>query len=124
MAEIDNKKDISSQLGYELVNFCEFDKFAEQSYCAIHNVDKSLNLGDITKVDETQLNSFNMICGGSPCFIPGTKIMTSNGYKNIEDIKVGDLVLTHKNRYMPVVNIGGELDKDIYELQVQGFFIQ
>lgn len=27
----------------------------------------SLNLGDITKVDETKLKPFNMICGGSPC---------------------------------------------------------
>ncbi|WP_416887506.1 DNA (cytosine-5-)-methyltransferase [Mediterraneibacter gnavus] len=33
----------------------------------MHNVDESLNLGDITKVDETKLDDFNMICGGSPC---------------------------------------------------------
>lgn len=52
---------------YELVNFCEFDKFAEQSYCAIHGIDKNLNLGDITLVDETKIAPFNMICGGSPC---------------------------------------------------------
>lgn len=52
---------------YELVNFCEFDKYAEKSYCAIHNVGKELNLGDITKVDENSLKPFNMICGGSPC---------------------------------------------------------
>lgn len=26
-----------------------------------------MNLGDITKVDETKLKPFNMICGGSPC---------------------------------------------------------
>jgi DNA (cytosine-5)-methyltransferase 1 len=26
-----------------------------------------LNLGDITEVDGTKLNPFNMICGGSPC---------------------------------------------------------
>lgn len=52
---------------WQLVNFCEFDKYATKSYCAIHNVDESLNLGDITKVDETKLNNFNMICGGSPC---------------------------------------------------------
>lgn len=52
---------------WELVNFCEFDKYATKSYCAIHNVDESLNLGDITKVDETKLKPFNMICGGSPC---------------------------------------------------------
>jgi len=52
---------------WKLVNFCEFDKYATKSYCAIHNVDESLNLGDITRVDETKLKSFNMICGGSPC---------------------------------------------------------
>ena len=52
---------------WKLVNFCEFDKYATQSYCAIHGVNESLNLGDITKVDETKLEPFNMICGGSPC---------------------------------------------------------
>lgn len=52
---------------YELVNFCEVDKYAAKSYCAIHNVDPKLNLGDITKVDETKLKPFTMICGGSPC---------------------------------------------------------
>ena len=57
---MDNKK-------WELVNFCEFDKFAAESYCAIHGADPELNLGDITKVDETKLAPFNMICGGSPC---------------------------------------------------------
>jgi len=49
------------------VNFCEFDKYATSSYCAIHNENESKNLGDITKVDETKLEPFNMICGGSPC---------------------------------------------------------
>lgn len=62
----DKKDDLLSQ-GYNLVNFCEFDKYASRSYCAIHNVDESLNLGDITQVDETNLKAFNVICGGSPC---------------------------------------------------------
>ncbi len=52
---------------WKLVNFCEFDPYAVKSYCAIHNTDESLNLGDITKIDETNLEPFNMICGGSPC---------------------------------------------------------
>lgn len=52
---------------WELINFCEFDKYATKSYCAIHNVDENKNLGDITKVDENKLQDFNMICGGSPC---------------------------------------------------------
>lgn len=62
-----NKNDNSISKGYGLVNFCEFDKFAEQSYCAVHGVDKSLNLGDITQVDEKKIADFDMICGGSPC---------------------------------------------------------
>ena len=38
-----------------------------QSYCAIHNVDSSLNLGDITKVNEKEIADFNMMTWGFPC---------------------------------------------------------
>ena len=64
-----SKSDVSSseKRNWKLVNFCEFDKYATKSYCAIHHVDEGLNLGDITKIDETKLQPFNMICGGSPC---------------------------------------------------------
>lgn len=65
--ESNNNKRFSLRKDWKLVNFCEFDKYATKSYCAIHGVDENLNLGDITKVDETKLESFNMICGGSPC---------------------------------------------------------
>ena len=118
-----NKENKSNNLDkkWELVNFCEFDKYATKSYCAIHNEDESKNLGDITKVDETKLDDFNMICGGSPCFVTGTKVYTSEGYKNIENVNIGDRVLTHKNRYMPVVRIGGEKNKEIYSMRTQGF---
>lgn len=63
----ENKNNNSSERHWKLVNFCEFDQYATKSYCAIHNEDESKNLGDITKVDETKLEPFNMICGGSPC---------------------------------------------------------
>lgn len=52
---------------WKLVNFCEFDKYAAKSYCAIHGVDESLNLGDITKVDENKIEDFNMMSWGFPC---------------------------------------------------------
>lgn len=61
MREKNNLKD------WKLINFCEFDKYAIKSYCAIHGVDESLNLGDITKVDETKLEDFNMMTWGFPC---------------------------------------------------------
>lgn len=51
----------------QLINFCEFDKYAAQSYCAIHDIDLSLNLGDITKVNEKEIADFNMMTWGFPC---------------------------------------------------------
>ena len=53
---------------FELVAFCEFDPSASDSYCAIHGVDKSKNLGDITKVDETKLpKDIDLLVYGFPC---------------------------------------------------------
>ena len=49
------------------MNFCEIDKFAAKSYCAIHGIDENLNLGDVTNIDTANIKTFNMICGGSPC---------------------------------------------------------
>lgn len=43
------------KINYDLVGFSEIDKYAVQSYRAIHCVDESLNLGDITKIDEKAL---------------------------------------------------------------------
>lgn len=59
-----------SNLGvdYELVNYCEIDKYASKSYVAIHNVDESMNLGDITKVDEKSFSKdIDLITYGFPC---------------------------------------------------------
>lgn len=56
------------EVPYELVNFCEFDKYAVKSYCAIHGVDESKNLGDITKVDESKLpKDIDILTYGFPC---------------------------------------------------------
>lgn len=52
---------------YELINYCEIDKFASYAYSKIHNVPESLNLGDITKVDASQLKDFDLLTHGSPC---------------------------------------------------------
>ena len=54
-------------MNYNLLNFCEFDKHAIKSYCAIHDVDDSKNLGDITQVDIKSLSKCTLITHGSPC---------------------------------------------------------
>lgn len=101
--------------------FCEFDKYAAESYCAIHGVDSTLNIGDITKVDEKFVPDFNTMFGGSPCFPAGTKVFTGCGYKNIESVVCGDNVLTHNNRFMPVVRIGGKKNREIWAIHAKGF---
>lgn len=53
---------------YNLINFSEIDENAITSYCAVHDVDKSLNLGDISKIDLDSLPSdIDLITHGSPC---------------------------------------------------------
>lgn len=52
---------------WELVNFCEVDKFSVKSYCAIHDVSEDKNLGNIENVDFKNISGITMICGGSPC---------------------------------------------------------
>ncbi|MEO9884019.1 MAG: Hint domain-containing protein [Balneola sp.] len=39
------------------------------------------------------------------CVRKGTKIITDKGNKNVEDIKIGDKVLTHKGRFKPVIRL-------------------
>lgn len=50
---------------YDVVNFCEIDKFAIKNYCKMHNVDESLNLGDISRV--VKLQDCDLLTYGFPC---------------------------------------------------------
>ncbi|MBI2656674.1 adenosylcobalamin-dependent ribonucleoside-diphosphate reductase [Candidatus Woesearchaeota archaeon] len=50
-------------------------------------------------------NFGNPLGMGSACFHPNQAIMTEKGPKEIKDIKVGDLVLTHKGRFRKVEKV-------------------
>ena len=55
-------------INYELVNYCEIDKYASKAYSLIHNVSEDMNLGDITKVDTSKLpKDIDLITYGFPC---------------------------------------------------------
>ena len=55
-------------VNYDLVNYCEIDKYASKSYSAIHGVPESKNLGDITKVDTSKLpKNIDLLSYGFPC---------------------------------------------------------
>lgn len=95
----------------------EIDKYAIQ--VTKRNYPNTKHIGDVTKIKASELPKIDLLISGSPCFKAGTKVITNNGYKNIEDISIGDMVLTHKNRFQKVIRIGGSI-KTIYELKAQG----
>ena len=59
------------QHGHECVGFCEIDKYARQSYKAIHNTEGELEYHDITTVTDDQWRELkgtvDIIAGGFPC---------------------------------------------------------
>ena len=56
--------------GHKCIGFCEIDKFARESYRAIHNTKGEIELHDITGVSDESIRgigSVDIICGGFPC---------------------------------------------------------
>lgn len=54
------------------------------------------------------------------CFVAGTKVNTIDGQKNIEDLRINDIVLTHTNEYHRVVRTISQESSDLYELEIKG----
>lgn len=53
---------------YDLVGYCEIDKYAAKAYSLLHGVPESMNLGDITQVDESTLpDDIDLVTYGFPC---------------------------------------------------------
>lgn len=114
--------------GHECVGFCEFDKFATAGYISMHLLTeeqrKALKdipikkrqkeilkeeyrngewyANDIRRVYAGDIPKSDCWCFGFPCFAKGTYILTEKGYIPIEDVSVGDKVLTHKGRWRKV----------------------
>lgn len=108
-------------LGWECVGFSEIEPFPcsllAQHYPTVPN------LGDITKITEQQiadLGDFDVLVFGSPCFPKGTMVATDTGYKSIEQVRVGDNVLTHTNSYKPVLKTGGKKAQRLYQVKASG----
>lgn len=56
--------------GHECIGFCEIDKFARNSYKAIHDTTGEVEMHDITTISDEfirGIRSVDVICGGFPC---------------------------------------------------------
>lgn len=96
--------------GAHTLGISEFIDYRNEIYsrnyphCPVWNEDiRTLSGEEILKRIGLKKGQLDLLDGSPPCFIAGTMIKTIDGFKAIESIQEGDYVLTHKNRYMPVI---------------------
>lgn len=90
---------------------------ADASKVLAHHHPDVPNLKDMTAVDWDRVEKVDVLAGGIPCFVAGTKILTRDGYTSIEDIEVGDEVLTHAGRWRPVTCVMARDDAELWEVK-------
>jgi len=59
----------------------------------------------------------------SSCFPAGTPVITKEGIKNIEDVQIGDVVLTAEGNYRVITGLfSRKYDRDLYKIHVSGLW--
>lgn len=101
------------EFNHHCVLSSEIDTYAIQTYLDNFNINSDLNIRDI---DEKDVPNHDILCGGFPCFVAGTKILTKSGYKNIEDIKINEEVFTQKRRFRKVLTKFVSNNKEIWKV--------
>lgn len=124
-------RDAFPDFDFKLVAWSEFDPespnmpLEKQPAVIAHNANfsecKDLNFGDMTQIDWDKFPDCDILFYSTPCFVAGTLVLTSEGYKPIEEIKVGDEVLTHTNTFRKVVDVGKKPSNDIIKVRSMMF---
>jgi DNA (cytosine-5)-methyltransferase 1 len=73
----------------------------------IFNLNNSLRLTKkpLNEIPDGDIPKSHIITAGFPCFVAGTKTLTNNGYKNIEDVEITDRLLTHNGKFQKIINL-------------------
>ena len=104
------------QAGFEHILLNEIDRDAVKTL-RTNRPDWEVAFQDVKTLNlEEYYGTIDLISGGFPCFVAGTKVLTKTGYKNIEDIKKGEYVLTHKNRFKKVLVTMINTTEDVYKI--------
>lgn len=104
--------------GWEPLAFAEVDPFP--SAILAHRWPNVPNIGDVTKADwSPYVGKVDVLIGGSPCFTAGTLVLCEDGFKPIEQVQVGERVVTHKGNLKRVLAVGSNV-ADTIVLKGQG----
>lgn len=108
------------QAGWETVYSCEWDKHKRKIYEIIYGEPPTSS--DICDVKGMDIPDAECWTFGAPCITEDSLILTKDGYKELKDIKVGDMVLTKSNTWHPVVKIFDNGVADTLYLSGAGFY--
>lgn len=85
------------------------------------NEDIEVVLDDIEAGRREPIPDHDLLVGGFPCFASGTMVLTAEGYRPIETVVEGDLVLTHLGRWRPVTRVMRRWAPSTVVVRGQGF---
>ena len=109
-------------LGWTPVWFSEIEPFP----CEVlkYHYPDVPNLGDMTKIKVENLSNgrqrfsngsqtvesekVDLLVGGTPCFVEDTLVLTPFGYRKIQDLQIGDEVISHLGNICKVTAIGNK----------------
>lgn len=108
-------------MGWENAFSCEIDEFCNK--VLKYHYSNSVHYGNIFEQDFREWRGrIDVLTAGFPCFVAGTPVLTRKGFLPIEDVQVGDEVLTTDRTYHPVeCTMKHDADEIIY-LRAQGMF--
>lgn len=69
---------------------------------------------------EDKENNTYILTYSFPCVLPGEKVKTTCGYKKIEEVNEGDMVLTHEGRYKRVSMLMQKMASEYYSIKAVG----
>jgi DNA (cytosine-5)-methyltransferase 1 len=119
--------------GCKIIAFNEFDKHAIHSH-QLNFPDSTLICDASQKKEKDKTNiqlipdaifsaykdEADIIFAGHPCFVAGTKILTADGYKNIEDVVLEDKLLTHTGKFQNINNLQRKIyNGDMFHLNIK-----
>jgi len=113
--------------GYTVVAFSEFKAPAIQTHQAAFPSSTLLQhagITDITALPDATFEPYrgrvNVLFGGAPCFVAGTRVLTNEGYMPIEDVTLDHTLMTHTGTFKPIVNLQRKLyDANLYDIRIK-----